>query len=142
MRHGIMHMKHVQPLIAANFGHAHRERQGVVGIFEQTVIVNHDAMEMKSRSIRTQPKRPLVANEMHFVSPARQILPQRGRQNAAAANGRIAGDADAKCVVRNHVKSHAPPRPSPESEVKTRGSAGNSAVAYSIAAPIRRAAPG
>ena len=93
-----VHMKHVQPVIAANFGHAHRERQGVVGIFEQSVIVNHDAMEMKSRPIHRQTKRPLVANEMHFVSPARQILAQRRRQNAASANGRIAGDADAKRV--------------------------------------------
>ena len=113
MRHGIVHVKHVQPLIAADFGHAHRERQGVVGIFEQSVVVDHDAMEMKSRPIRRQPKRPLVANEMHFMSSARQVLPQRGCQNTAAANRRIAGDTDAKCVAMSHVKRHARPGPIP-----------------------------
>ena len=94
VRHRVVHMKHVQPMVAAHFGHAHRERQGIVGESEQLIVVDHDGMEMKPWPIRRQTKRSLVTDEMHLVSPARQVLPQRRRQHATPSNGGIAGDAD------------------------------------------------
>ena len=38
-------------MIAAHLGHFHGERQRVIGVFEQTVIVDDDRMEM----IRARP---------------------------------------------------------------------------------------
>src|SRR5712692_11662245 len=100
-------------MIAAYFGDAHRERQGVVGKSEQLVFVDHDGMELKPWPVRRQTKRPLVTNEMHFVSPSRQFLPQRRRQNATPSHGRIAGDADSQRVAGSHVTNLARRGPIP-----------------------------
>ena len=114
VRHGIVHVKQVQPMIPAHLGHAHRQRQGVVGKSEHLVVVDDDGMEVQPRPIREQAKRPLVTDEMHLVSPARQILSERGGQGAAPPHGGKAADADTERVAASHVSHDARgARPSP-----------------------------
>ena len=89
-----MDVQHVQAVVAADFRHPHRERQGVIGIFEQLIFVDHHRMKMQPRDIFRQTKWTLITDEMHFVSAPRQFFAQTRRQNAAPADGRITGNAD------------------------------------------------
>src|SRR5262245_24016314 len=62
-------------------------------------------MKVKPRGARRQSERPFVADEMHFVAAPRQVFPQGRGEDAAAADGRIAGDADFEEIARAHVKT-------------------------------------
>ena len=118
VRHGVVDVEHVEAMIAAHLGHAHRQRQGVVGKPEQLVLVDRDGMEVQARRVRGQAERPLVGDEVHVVPARRQVLAERGRQHAAAAHRRVARDADAQ-RVRRHVRDDARRRAAcqPESSV-------------------------
>ena len=94
MGHRVMHVQHVQPLLAADFRHLHGQRQRVVRVLEQAVIVDRDRMEKHPRGVCRHTERAFVTDEMHLMAAPRQFLAQRGGQNAAAANRRITGDAD------------------------------------------------
>ena len=99
VRHGVVDVEHVEAVVAAHLGHAHGERQGVVGEPEQLVLVDRDGMEVQARCVRGQAERTLVGDEVHVVPARRQVLAERGRQHAAAADRRVAGDADAQRVA-------------------------------------------
>ena len=45
VRHRVMDVQYVEPVVAADLGHLHGERQRVVGVFEEAVVVDHDRME-------------------------------------------------------------------------------------------------
>ena len=94
MRHGVVDMKHVERVVAADLGHLDRERERVVGIFEEVVAVDDDGMEEHARVARRHPERPFVADEMDFMAAPRQLLAQLGGEDAAATDGRVACDAD------------------------------------------------
>ncbi len=94
MGHGVVDMEHVQLMIAAYLGHSYRERQGVIRILEQIVIIDRHRMEMKPGRIHRQTERTLVTDEMHLMTPARQFFPQRGGKNAAATDRGVTSDAD------------------------------------------------
>jgi hypothetical protein len=105
--HRVVHVEQVQPVIPRHLGHAHRERQGVVGKLEHVVVVDGDGMEVQSRPVPGQAERPLVADEMHLVAPVRQVHAQRGGQGAAASHRREAADADAQRIAASHVSRDA-----------------------------------
>jgi hypothetical protein len=92
MGHGVVNMKNVELMVATHFRHFHRERQCIIGILEQSVIVNHHWMKKKSRGVRGHSERTLVANEMHLMSASRQFFAERRGENAASPNGRVTGD--------------------------------------------------
>jgi len=106
VRHGVVDVEHVEAMVAAHLGHAHRERQGVVGEPEQLVLVDRDGMEVQVRCVRGQAEGTLVGDEVHVVSARRQVLAQRGRQHAAAAHRWVARDADPQ-RVRSHLRDGA-----------------------------------
>jgi hypothetical protein len=108
VRHGVVHVQHVEPVVAAHLGHAHRQRQRVVGISEQAILVDRDGMKVQPRGVGGQAERALVRDEVHVVSARGQLFAERGGQHAAPTDGRVAGDADAQRVAR-HLSGGAQP---------------------------------
>jgi hypothetical protein len=51
-------------------------------------------LHLRRRRVRRQPERPFVADEMHFVSATRELRAERGGENSAPANERVAGDTN------------------------------------------------
>ena len=72
-----MDVEHVEAMVATHLGHAHGERQGVVGEPEQLVLVDRDGMEVQVRCVRGQAERTLVGDEVHVVPARRQVLAER-----------------------------------------------------------------
>ena len=94
MRDGVMDVEDVEPVVARHLGHLDRQRQRVVGVLEEPVVVDHNGVEEDPRRAPWQAERPLVADEVRLVAPAGQLLPQGRGEDAAAADGRVARDAD------------------------------------------------
>ena len=94
MGHGVVHVQDIQFEVPAHLRHAHGEGQRIIRIFKQPIMVDGDGMEMQARLADGQAERAFVADEMHLVAAPGQFLAQGGGQNAAAAHGGVAGDAD------------------------------------------------
>ena len=105
VRHGVVDVQHVEPMLAAHFGHLHREGQGVVGVLEQPVGVDAHRVEVDAGRVRREPERALVADEVHVVPAARPAPAQRRGEDAAAADRGVTGDADPEGAVDGHVRS-------------------------------------
>ena len=45
VRHGVMHMQNIETVVATHLGHLHGQRQGVIGILEQPVVIDDDWVE-------------------------------------------------------------------------------------------------
>ena len=88
VRHGVMDVEDVQAVVAADLGHLHRERQGVVRVLEQPVVVDHHGMVEEARRVRGEPEGPLVAYEVRLVPAAGELLAERRREDPAAADRR------------------------------------------------------
>ena len=94
VRHGIVDMQDIQMILGADFRHFYRERERVIRVTEESVIIDLHRMEMNSWGIGRKPKRMFVADEMHLVTTQGQLFPEAGCQNAAPSDRRIAGDSD------------------------------------------------
>ena len=69
-------------------------------------------MEVDRRGpLAGKPERALVADEMHLVPAPGQLFAQRRGEDAAAADRRVAGDADPERAARVHVQKRRAPRP-------------------------------
>src|ERR1035438_3380416 len=80
--HGIMHVQDIQPMLSADFGHLDRKRQGVIRVFEKSVIVDADGVKIEPWSVCLQSKGAFVADEVHLVTAARQVFSQGRGENA------------------------------------------------------------
>ena len=89
-----MHMENVEIVGPANFRHLHGQGQRVVRVFEQPINIDRHGMVEQNVRVGRQTKRPLIADEVHLMSAPRQFLPEGGRQDAAAADRRVTGDAN------------------------------------------------
>src|SRR5579859_1258217 len=123
MRNAIMDMQHVKSVVAAHLRHFNGQRQGVVGIFEKIVIIDDHGMKMQPRHIRGQTEWTLVAEEVNVMSATGQFFAESGGEDAAPAHRRITGDADP------HRQKARALGFKDASEVSTRGSLGNKAMA-------------
>ena len=56
---------------------------------------------MDARLVPRHPERRGVADEMDLVAALCEFFAQLGRENAAATDGRVAGDPDAEGAVRH-----------------------------------------
>src|SRR5208283_2152580 len=92
MRHGVMNMEDVELMVTAHFRHFYRKRQSVIGILEQSVVIDYHRVKEQSWRICGHPERSFVADEMHFVPTLGQLFAERRGKNSATANGRIASD--------------------------------------------------
>src|SRR5882672_2207054 len=95
-------MQYVKLVVVAYFRHLDGERQGIIGVLEQIVIVDDHRMEMQAGRVHRQTERTLVADEMHLVTALRQLLAQSSGENAAPAHGWVTGDADFQWMTGRH----------------------------------------
>lgn len=89
-----MDVQDIEAEITTDFRHFDGQRQRVVWIFEQAVIIDDYRMKKHVRRVGLDAKRPLVADEVNLVSPLREFLAERGSEYATAANRGITRDAD------------------------------------------------
>jgi hypothetical protein len=87
-----MNMKKIELLGTRNLRHFHRERQSVIGRWKQRVIRNVDSMEMKIVLWQVQPNGLSITEKVNFMPAARQLRPERRRQDPTAANQRKTRD--------------------------------------------------
>ena len=88
MWHRIMNMKKIELLGTRHFRHFHCEGQSVVGARKQIVVHDFDSMEMKALLRQGQSNGLSIAEEINFMTAARQFRPEGRRQNPTAANQR------------------------------------------------------
>ena len=124
VRHGVVDVQHVEPMLAAHLGHLHGEGQGVVGVLEQAVGVDAHRVVADAGHVRREPEGPLVADEVHVVPAAGEVDAQGRREDAAAPHRGVAGDADPEWAVRAPCQNRLALRPSRARESTTGGSLG------------------
>src|SRR5262249_14292496 len=86
-------------------GHLHGKRKRVVGILEQAVGIDANGMKMDAGCIFRQTKRPLVANEVHFMAAPCKVDAHRRRKDSASPDRRVTRDANAEGAELIHVKT-------------------------------------
>ena len=94
VRHGVVRVDEIEPVVAGNLREFHGERQRVIGIFEETVAVDLDRMKVDARGVGGEAKRALVADEVNLVAAGGEFLAEGRGEDAAAADAGVAGDAD------------------------------------------------
>ena len=105
VRHRVVNVQHIEPVVTAHLLHFHRQRQRIVWILEKAIVVHLDAVKMQSRHIVRQPEGPFVAEEMDFMPAPHELFPQCRSQHAAAADSRITGNANVQRFFAGHVKT-------------------------------------
>src|SRR5947207_14964763 len=95
MRNCVVHMQQVQRLGFKNFQHLGRERQSVWRMIEQGIRCDLDLVEKDVRVVQVHSDGRSVADEVDVVAAGRQLLAEFGRDNAGAAVGGVASNADA-----------------------------------------------
>lgn len=91
---GVVDVKDVEGEVAGDFGHLDGERERVVGVFEEIVVVDNDGVEEDASGVDGDAERAFVTDEMDLVSTARELFAERGSEDAGAADGGVASDAD------------------------------------------------
>ena len=91
---GVVDVQNVEVTIAADLGHFHGEREGVVGIGEGVEVVDFDGVVVETREVFGEAEGAFVADEVDFMAAAGEFFAEGGGEDAAAADGGVAGDAD------------------------------------------------
>ena len=110
VRHRVVDMKNVEPHLARDLGHLDRERQRVIGISKEAVFVDHDLVEEDSRLREIETNGQCRAEEINFVSALREFRAEGGREDAAPADQRVAGNPDLESSGAVHLRRDAPTR--------------------------------
>jgi hypothetical protein len=84
--HSVMNMENIQAFRLAHLSHFDRQRQGVIGAWEDRIGSDHDLMKMNSRQRKIEPDGFGVTKEMHVVTARRQLCAEGRRKNPAAAD--------------------------------------------------------
>src|SRR5437763_10629176 len=85
-------MREIELLGTRNLRQFQRERQGVIGRWKQRVLRNIDSMKMKIVLRQVQPNGLSIAEEVNFITAARQLRAERRRQDPTAADQRKTRD--------------------------------------------------
>ena len=114
VRQRVVGVDDVEPFAPRHLDDLRRERQRVGRLLELRVGRRRDAMEdePRSRAGVAGSIRPgqLVAEHVHGVAAARELDGDLGGDDAAAAEGREADDADAQAASRRELMAAAPAR--------------------------------
>ena len=94
MRNRVVHVQQIKVVKFGHFRHARGQRQIVRRILEQRIAGDFHFVIVNVGMRAAQPDGLGIGNEVNFVAALRQFEPQLGCDHAAAAVGRIAGDAD------------------------------------------------
>ena len=94
VRHRVVRVDDVEPAFAADLDDLVGQRQQVLRLAEQRVAGRPHGVEGESRLEVAQPHRRLAADEPHLVAAPREPLGELRGDDAAAADGCVADDAD------------------------------------------------
>ena len=89
----VVHMKDVEIETGHDLCHLRRQNEVVRWVFEQRIRQNFHLVE-EDVVLHGQPDGQSVTDEVNVVTALRELLPQFGGNDAAAAVGRITGDPD------------------------------------------------
>ena len=92
--HRIVRVDEIEAVVAGHFSEFHRKREGVVGIFEETVAVDFDRVKMDAGGVDRETERTFVTDEVDLMTAGGEFFAEGGGENAAAADTRVADDTD------------------------------------------------
>src|SRR5690242_2948201 len=102
MGYGVVDMQHIEAEVAADLGHFDRKRKGVIRVFEEIVIVNHNLVKTEAIRIRRQAKGTFVTDEVHFVPEPSKVFTQSRSEDSATTDRGITGDSNFERAVGIH----------------------------------------
>jgi hypothetical protein len=105
VRNGVVHVQHVEPLVLGHLDHPRRERERVGLVLEERVFTRLHRVKKDVLGVRVEPRRQILADEVHAVAAPGKFLADFRRDHAAAAEGGIAGDADSQVSLAFHRAS-------------------------------------
>ena len=94
VRQRVVDVQQVEVRVRRDLRHLRRERQRVGRRDEERVGGRHDLVEVDALARQVQARGQRVGDEVDLVALLRERDPELRRDDAAAAEGRIAGDAD------------------------------------------------
>ncbi len=89
-----MDMEKIELVALSHFGHARRKGERIRRVLEKWIVRDLYLVVVNAGSIRIQADGVRITDEVHFMAAMRQLHAQFRRDNAAAAIGGIARDAD------------------------------------------------
>src|SRR5581483_12506737 len=104
VRDGVVDVQQVEMIDLGDLGHARGQREAVRRVLKQRVAGYFDLVVVNARA-GAEANRVGVGNEMDVVAAVRQLNAKLSGDDAAAAVGGVAGDADRKSTRLN--SSHA-----------------------------------
>jgi len=131
VRHRVVRVDDVEPLVARHLDDLVRERQQVLRLAEQRVVGRLDAMERQARLVVGQAERRLAAEHVDVMPAQRQVLPEFGGDDAAAANRGVTDDSDVHGVLKSDARAGVSRTTTPSAQV-TPASAPNCASRLSM----------
>ena len=90
----VVDVQQVEPAARRDLRHLRRERERVGRRDEERIRRRDDLVEVDALAGQVEPRRQRVGDEVDLVASLRQRDPELRRDDAAAAEGRVAGDAD------------------------------------------------
>jgi hypothetical protein len=93
-RHRVVHVQQVERIVLDDLDHLGREREIARRLIEHRIRRRRDFVEVDVRLERAQAKRQAVRDEVDLEAAPRELAPELRRDDAAAAEVRVAHDAD------------------------------------------------
>ena len=94
VRHGVVRVHDVEPMVARQTDEGGGERKQVLRLAEQRICWRLDPLEREAWNARPPSERLVAADQVDLVAAARELAAQLGGHDAAAAEVRVAADAD------------------------------------------------
>ena len=111
MRQRVVHVEEVEPGVRGDLGHLRREGERVGRRHEERVARRDDLVEEDARPRQREPRGQRVGDEVHLVAAVGQRDAELRRDDAAAAERRVAGDADLHGPSRLRSRPRSPRTP-------------------------------
>ena len=94
VRNRVVHVQEVERVDLGDLGHARGKREVVGRVLEERIVRDRDLVIADVFFAAVEAKGLRVGDEMHLVAARRELDAELGGDNAGAAVGGVAGDAD------------------------------------------------
>src|SRR5207237_8967783 len=85
VRDRIMHVENIESFRFSDLRHFYRQRQGVIGAWEDSGVPDFDFVKMNSRQTEIEPDWFGVAEKMDVVTARRQLRPERRHEDGGGS---------------------------------------------------------
>ncbi len=119
VRDRVVRVDDLELLVARDLDDLVGERQEVLRFAEQRIGRRFDPVEEQARLVLAEPGRHVAAQDVDAMAARRERLAELGRDDAAAADRRVADDPDVHVSRRGHP-SRRPPRRRPLRKIGSR----------------------